>query len=50
MVYVFRELFRADFCFIVLVLTPFNLLWLILIAGAIGAQVYWIMYFMIDDN
>ena len=41
-VYVFRELSRANFCFIVLVLAAFDVTWFLLIAGAIGAQVYWL--------
>jgi phosphatidylglycerophosphate synthase len=41
-VYILRELFRADFCFIVLVLAVFDLVWLLLPAAAIGAQAYWI--------
>ncbi len=41
-VYVFRELSRADFCFIVLVLAAFDVTWVLLVAGAIGAQVYWL--------
>ena len=40
-VFVFRELFRADFCFIVLALTLVDLTWLLLPAGAVGSQVYW---------
>ncbi len=40
-VFVFRELFRADFCFIVLALALFDLTWLLLPAGAVGSQVYW---------
>ena len=40
-VFVFRELFRADFCFIVLGLALFDLTWLLLPAGAVGTQVYW---------
>lgn len=40
--YVFRELTRADFCFIVLVLAAFDVLWALVPAGAVGAQVYWI--------
>lgn len=40
--YVFRELTRADFCFIVLVLAAFDLTLLLLPFGAIGSQVYWI--------
>jgi len=42
-IFIFRELFRADFCFIVLILTLTNFLWILLPATAIGAQVYWIM-------
>ena len=42
-IFIFRELFRADFCFIVLILALANFLWVLLPAAAIGAQVYWIM-------
>lgn len=42
LVYTFRELFRGDFCFIVLVLAVFDAAWLLLPAGAVGAQVYWL--------
>ena len=45
-IYFFRELSRADFCFIVLALALFNEVWLLLPAGAIGAQVYWIAQFV----
>jgi hypothetical protein len=45
-IYAFRELSRADFCLIVLLLAPFGALWLLLPAGAIGAQVYWLTGFM----
>jgi phosphatidylglycerophosphate synthase len=45
-VYVFRELTRADFCFIVFALAAFDLLWLLVPAGAVGAQVYWIAQFV----
>ena len=41
--FAFRELARADFCFIVLVLAAFDALWLLLPAGAVGAQVYWMI-------
>ena len=40
-VYIFRELFRADFCFMVLGLAFFDVLWLLLPLGAVGVQVYW---------
>jgi phosphatidylglycerophosphate synthase len=39
--FMFRELTRADFCFIVLALGLIDALWVLLPAGAIGAQVYW---------
>ena len=42
LVYTFRELFRGDFCFIVLALAVFDLAWLLLPAAAVGAQVYWL--------
>lgn len=42
-IYAFRELSRADFCFIVLVLAVLDAAWLLLPAGAIGAQAYWIL-------
>jgi phosphatidylglycerophosphate synthase len=41
-VLIFRELTRADFCFIVLALALFDVLWLLLPAGAVGAHVYWV--------
>jgi len=44
-VFAFRELSRSDFCFIVLALAAFDLAWLLIPAGAIGAQVYWILQF-----
>jgi phosphatidylglycerophosphate synthase len=40
-VYTFRELFRADFCFIVLGLAFFDAVWMLLPLGAVGAQVFW---------
>lgn len=42
LLFAFRELTRADFCFIVLALAAFDVLWVLLPAGAIGAQVYWV--------
>lgn len=42
-VYIFRELFRADFCFMVLGLAFFDALWLLLPLGAVGAQAFWAM-------
>jgi phosphatidylglycerophosphate synthase len=42
----FRELSRADFCFIVLVLAIFDLLWPLLPLAAVGSQVYWITQFV----
>ncbi|HEX9701228.1 MAG TPA: CDP-alcohol phosphatidyltransferase family protein [Rhodospirillales bacterium] len=44
--YAFRELTRADFCFIVLGLGAFDALWLLVPFGAVGAQVYWITQFI----
>jgi phosphatidylglycerophosphate synthase len=41
LLFAFRELSRADFCFIVLALAVFDVLWVLLPAGAVGAQVYW---------
>lgn len=37
---------RSDFCFIVLGLALFDLVWLLLPASAIGAQVYWGLQFV----
>jgi len=42
-IFIFRELTRADFCFLVLALAAFDVLWVLLPAGAIGAQVYWLL-------
>jgi len=41
LVFAFRELARADFCFLVLALAIPGSLWLLLPAGMVGAQVYW---------
>lgn len=41
----FRELTRTDFCFIVLALALFDVVWVLLPAGAVGAQVYWLAWF-----
>jgi len=40
--FIFRELLRADFWLLVLILATFDLVWILLPASAIGAQVYWI--------
>lgn len=45
-IFIFRELSRADFCFIVLVLALLDQVWLLLPAAALGAQVYWITQFV----
>ena len=45
-IFVFRELSRADFCFMVLILALFDALWFLLPAGAVGAQVYWMPQFV----
>ena len=44
-IYVFRELSRADFCFIVLVLAVFDLTWVLLPPAAVGAHAYWVFRF-----
>ncbi len=41
-IFIFRELFRADFCFIVLGCALAGWTWVLVPAGAVGAQVYWI--------
>ena len=45
-VFAFRELARADFYFIVLALALFDVVWVLLPAGAVGAQVYWLTRFL----
>ncbi len=45
-VFVFRELTRADFWLIVIALSIFDFTWVLLPAGAIGAQVYWATQFI----
>lgn len=42
LMYVFHTLSRADFCFIILALTLFDVVWILLPFAAIGAQIYWI--------
>jgi phosphatidylglycerophosphate synthase len=42
-IFIFRESFRSDFCFIILILALTDFLWVLLPALAVGAQVYWIM-------
>ncbi len=44
-IYVFRELSRADFCFIVLALAVFDLTWVLLPFAAAGAHAYWVLRF-----
>ena len=46
LVFAFRELARSDFCFLVLFLAAFDATWILLPAGAIGAQVYWASQFV----
>ena len=41
-IYIFHKLSRADFCVIVLGMAAFDVLWILLPLGAIGAQAYWI--------
>ena len=45
-IYFLRELSRADFCFLVLLLALPGGLWILLPAGAIGAQIYWMTQFV----
>lgn len=45
-VFIFRELTRADFCFIVLFLALFDANWLLLPVAAVGSHVYWVMMFI----
>jgi len=42
-IFIFRELARADFCFLVLGLVAFDVVWVLLPAGAIGSHVYWLL-------
>lgn len=49
-VFIFRELTRADFCFIFLALALFDVTWILVPAGAIGSQVYWIALFFKASN
>ena len=46
MIYFLRELSRADFCFLVLLLALAGGLWVLLPAGAVGAQIYWMTQFV----
>lgn len=43
--FIFRESFRSDFCFIVLALALVGHTWLLLPAAAVGAQIYWVTHF-----
>ena len=40
--FIFRELLRADFWLLVLILAIFDLVWILLPVSAFGAQAYWI--------
>lgn len=44
--FAFRELSRADFCFIVLVLALFDATWVLLPTAAVGAHAYWLTQFI----
>lgn len=50
LVFVFRELARADFCFIVLALAALDWLAYLLPFAALGSQVYWITFFVVRDE
>ncbi len=45
-VFAFRELTRADFCFIVLALAVFDATWFLLPTVAVGAHAYWATQFI----
>ncbi len=40
--YIFHTLSRAEFCFIILTLSAFDVVWVLLPFGAIGAQAFWL--------
>jgi len=40
--YIFHTLSRAEFCFIILALSAFDVVWILLPFGAIGAQAFWL--------
>ncbi len=40
--YIFHTLSRAEFCFIILILSGFDVVWVLLPFGAIGAQAFWL--------
>ena len=44
LIFAFRELARADFWLLVIILTVFDLLWILLPSAAVGAHAYWILY------
>ena len=46
--FAFRELSRADFCFIVLALAAFDVTWILLPLGAVGAHAFWISHLLPD--
>ena len=48
--YAFRELSRADFCFIVFGLAALDVIWILLPTAAIGAHVYWITLLLSRDK
>lgn len=41
LLFAFRVLARADFCFIVVLAALFDVTWLLLVVGAVGAHAYW---------
>ena len=49
-VFAFRELARADFCFIVLIVAVLDWLPYLLPFAAIGSQVYWITFFVVRNE
>ena len=49
-IFVFRELARADFWLLVFLLATFGFVWILLPAAAIGAQIYWITLLLVRDK
>ena len=50
LMFAFRELSRADFCFIVLILAALNVTWILLPTAAVGAHAYWITLLLSTDK
>ena len=48
--YILRELFRADFCFILIILAALDYIYILLPLVAIGAHIYWLTSFVKNAN